>query len=194
MLLFQSAMPSLGVGRLRLRGDVPSIYNTDREHTLRIAEEPFYKTTAAEFSRSQICVDVFSFASRYCDLASIGGRCRQCKMLLSMIVYAQDTATWHRYVSVQRMVSAMCMVATCDISLPCYDNHMSFYLPLYPPPSSRPFSTPLRHSGALHWRAAVPLPRVQACQRRGEAAPHVGAEPHTRDCVGVGDAHPVQQR
>ena len=64
-----------------MRGDVPSIYNTDREHTLRIAEEPFYKTTAAEFSRSQICVDVFSFAARYCDLASIGECGHDCVFL-----------------------------------------------------------------------------------------------------------------
>ncbi|CAI7861741.1 unnamed protein product [Closterium sp. NIES-54] len=72
VLLFQSTMPSLGAGRLRLRGDDPRLYGTDREHTVRCSEDAFYKTTAAEFSRAQICVDTFVFSSKYCDLASLG--------------------------------------------------------------------------------------------------------------------------
>ncbi|CAI5956655.1 unnamed protein product [Closterium sp. NIES-64] len=72
VLLFQSTMPSLGAGRLRLRGDDPRLYGTDREHTVRCSEDGFYKTTAAEFSRAQICVDTFVFSSKYCDLASLG--------------------------------------------------------------------------------------------------------------------------
>ncbi|GJP79788.1 hypothetical protein CLOP_g10006 [Closterium sp. NIES-67] len=72
VLLFQSTMPSLGAGRLRLRGDDPRLYGTDREHTVRCSEDAFYKSTAAEFSRAQICVDTFVFSSKYCDLASLG--------------------------------------------------------------------------------------------------------------------------
>ncbi|KAK2079444.1 hypothetical protein QBZ16_003136 [Prototheca wickerhamii] len=73
MLLFQAAPPSVGIGRLRAPArDNPALYGTDREYSLRIPDDPFYKRFAAECSRCHICVDVFAFGSTYLDLASLG--------------------------------------------------------------------------------------------------------------------------
>ncbi|CAI5469473.1 unnamed protein product [Closterium sp. Yama58-4] len=71
VLLFQSTMPSLGAGRLRLRGDDPRLCMARTgSSTAHCSEDAFYKTPAAEFSRAQLCVDVFVFSSKNCDLAS----------------------------------------------------------------------------------------------------------------------------
>lgn len=70
--MFQSTLPSLGVGRLKLRGDDLRIYGTDREHLLRIPEDPFYKQMAAEFTKYQIGVDIYASSDKYCDVASLG--------------------------------------------------------------------------------------------------------------------------
>uniref|UniRef100_A0ACD5UW50 Uncharacterized protein n=1 Tax=Avena sativa TaxID=4498 RepID=A0ACD5UW50_AVESA len=72
MLVFQSTLPSLGIGRLRLRGDDVRAYGTDKEHLLRVPEDPFYKQMAAEFTKNQIAVDIFSLGDKYCDIASLG--------------------------------------------------------------------------------------------------------------------------
>ncbi|XP_073005527.1 protein transport protein SEC24 A-like [Typha latifolia] len=72
LLIFQSTLPSLGIGRLRLRGDDLRAYGTDKEHTLRIPDDPFYKQMAAEFTKSQIAVDIFAFSEKYSDIASLG--------------------------------------------------------------------------------------------------------------------------
>ncbi|XP_062225139.1 protein transport protein SEC24 A-like [Phragmites australis] len=72
LLVFQSTLPSLGIGRLRLRGDDVRAYGTDKEHSLRVPEDPFYKQMAAEFTKNQIAVDIFSFSEKYSDIASLG--------------------------------------------------------------------------------------------------------------------------
>ncbi|KAK7281590.1 hypothetical protein RIF29_09711 [Crotalaria pallida] len=54
LLIFQNTLPSLGVGRLKLRGDDSRIYGTDKEHALRLEEDPFYKQMAVEFSKYHI--------------------------------------------------------------------------------------------------------------------------------------------
>ncbi|KAL5724027.1 Protein transport protein Sec24A [Ranunculus cassubicifolius] len=72
LLIFQSTLPSLGVGRLRLRGDDPRVYGTDREHVLRVPEESFYKQRAADLTKCQICVNVYTFSDKYTDVASLG--------------------------------------------------------------------------------------------------------------------------
>jgi len=66
--------PVFGPGQLRLRGSDPKVYGTDREHALRVAAEGWYKTLAADFSRQQICVNVYSCPSQgaAATLASIG--------------------------------------------------------------------------------------------------------------------------
>ena len=70
LLLFAVSMPSVGDGKLRMRDDA-RLFGTDREHSLRNAEDAFYKKMAAECSRVQICVDLFAMGGPYMDLASL---------------------------------------------------------------------------------------------------------------------------
>eukprot|EP01018_Ginkgo_biloba_P004601 Gb_11357 [translate_table: standard] len=72
LLIFQSTLPSLGVGRLKLRGDDPRIYGTDKEYTIRIAEDQFYKQMAADLTKYQIGVNLYAFSNNYTDIASLG--------------------------------------------------------------------------------------------------------------------------
>ncbi|KAL8259088.1 hypothetical protein R6Q59_027041 [Mikania micrantha] len=72
LLIFQSTLPSLGVGRLKLRGDDLRVYGTDKEHTLRIPEDPFYKQMAADFTKFQVAVNIYAFSDKYTDIASLG--------------------------------------------------------------------------------------------------------------------------
>ncbi|KAH7679271.1 protein transport protein SEC24 protein [Dioscorea alata] len=72
LIVFQSTLPSLGVGRLRLRGEDLRVYGTDKEHSLQTPEDPFYKQMAAEFTKCQIAVDIFNFSDKYSDIASLG--------------------------------------------------------------------------------------------------------------------------
>ncbi|XP_062002530.1 protein transport protein SEC24 A [Rosa rugosa] len=72
LLIFQNTLPSLGVGRLKLRGDDLRVYGTDKEHPLRLPEDPFYKQMAAEFTKFQIGVNVYAFSDKYTDIASLG--------------------------------------------------------------------------------------------------------------------------
>ena len=70
LLLFATSVPSLGAGKLRPR-DPAASWGTDAEHRLRGPEDPFFKKFAAEASRAQVAVDVFSFARGPTDLASL---------------------------------------------------------------------------------------------------------------------------
>ncbi|KZV30407.1 protein transport protein Sec24-like [Dorcoceras hygrometricum] len=72
LIIFQNTLPSLGVGRLRLRGDDIRVYGTDKEHSLRVPEDPFYKQMAAEFTKYQVAVNVYAFSGKYTDIASLG--------------------------------------------------------------------------------------------------------------------------
>lgn len=72
MLIFQNTLPSLGVGRLKLRGDDSRVYGTDKEHGLRLPEDPFYEQMAAEFSKYQISVNVYAFSDKDTDIGSLG--------------------------------------------------------------------------------------------------------------------------
>ncbi|XP_044473585.1 protein transport protein Sec24-like At3g07100 isoform X2 [Mangifera indica] len=72
LLIFQNTLPSLGVGRLRLRGDDVRVYGTDKEHALRIPEDPFYKQMAADLTKFHIAVNVYAFSDKYTDIASLG--------------------------------------------------------------------------------------------------------------------------
>ncbi|XP_002533043.2 protein transport protein Sec24-like At3g07100 [Ricinus communis] len=72
LLVFQNTMPSLGVGRLKLRGEDLRVYGTDKESALRVPEDPFYKQLAADFTKYQIGVNIYAFSDKYTDVASIG--------------------------------------------------------------------------------------------------------------------------
>ncbi|RVX03945.1 Protein transport protein Sec24-like [Vitis vinifera] len=72
LLIFQNTLPSLGVGRLKLRGDDLRVYGTDKEHALRLPEDPFYKQMAADLTKYQIAVNIYAFSDKYTDIASLG--------------------------------------------------------------------------------------------------------------------------
>ncbi|XVE50786.1 hypothetical protein DITRI_Ditri01bG0190800 [Diplodiscus trichospermus] len=72
LLIFQNTLPSLGVGRLKLRGDDLRVYGTDKEHILRVPEDPFYKQMAADLTKYQIGVNIYAFSDKYTDIASLG--------------------------------------------------------------------------------------------------------------------------
>jgi hypothetical protein len=55
LLLFQSSVPSLGVGKVKPR-DNPQLYGGEREASLRQPDDPFFKRYAAECSRVQVCL------------------------------------------------------------------------------------------------------------------------------------------
>ncbi len=65
LLLFQTSVPNVGVGKITQR-DNPTLYNTDSEHRLRVPEDIFFKKFAAEASKAQISIDVFSFRCHSC--------------------------------------------------------------------------------------------------------------------------------
>ncbi|KAL5979948.1 Protein transport protein Sec24A [Asimina triloba] len=70
--MVMSTLPSLGAGRLKLRGDDLRVYGTDKEHMLRLPEDPFYKQMAADLTKYQIAVDLYAFSDKYSDIASLG--------------------------------------------------------------------------------------------------------------------------
>ncbi|MBA0742576.1 hypothetical protein Gogos_015618, partial [Gossypium gossypioides] len=72
LLIFQNTLPSLGVGRLKLRGDDLRAYGTDKEHLLRLPEGSFYKQMAADLTKYHIGVNVYAFSDKYTDIASLG--------------------------------------------------------------------------------------------------------------------------
>ncbi|KAE8713710.1 Protein transport protein Sec24-like [Hibiscus syriacus] len=72
LLIFQNSLPSLGVGRLKLRGDDLRVYGTDKEHILRLPEDPFYKQMAADLTKYQIGINIYAFSDKYTDIASLG--------------------------------------------------------------------------------------------------------------------------
>lgn len=59
-----------GEGALKSREN-PRLLGTDKEHTLLVPEDGFYKTQAIDFSRLQIAIDVFMFAPQYTDVATL---------------------------------------------------------------------------------------------------------------------------
>ena len=76
LLVFQSCLPTLGAGRLINRDDTRASTDSSKEHLLRGPVDGFFKKTSAECSRLQICVDLYSIAAPFSDLASM---CVLCK-------------------------------------------------------------------------------------------------------------------
>jgi protein transport protein SEC24 len=70
MLLFQTSLPTMGLGALKSREN-PRLLNTDKEHQLLIAEDKWYSERAIEFSAKQVCVDTFLFSGQYTDVATL---------------------------------------------------------------------------------------------------------------------------
>jgi len=70
MVVFLSNLPRVGEARLKHREN-PRALGSDKEHVMLNPSEEWYKTKAIEFSRFQICVDLFLFSSQYTDVATL---------------------------------------------------------------------------------------------------------------------------
>ncbi|KAL8280889.1 hypothetical protein RQP46_006568 [Phenoliferia psychrophenolica] len=69
--IFQTSLPTVGPGTLKHREDT-KLYGTDREKTLFIPQDTFYRATAEECVESGIGVNLFLFPTQYIDVASLG--------------------------------------------------------------------------------------------------------------------------
>ncbi|CAM9942834.1 unnamed protein product, partial [Hapterophycus canaliculatus] len=72
MVVLCASLPSTGEARLKHREN-PRVLGTDREHMLLKAEtdQPWYQKKAVDFSKLQICVDLFLFSPDYTDVATL---------------------------------------------------------------------------------------------------------------------------
>ncbi|XP_028840204.1 protein transport protein Sec24A isoform X2 [Denticeps clupeoides] len=70
--VFQSQLPTVGVGALKSREDPNQRASTKDIQHLSPATD-FYKKLALDCSGQQVAVDLFLLSSQYCDLASLGG-------------------------------------------------------------------------------------------------------------------------
>eukprot|EP00752_Nemacystus_decipiens_P003181 g2944.t1 len=70
MAVLCASLPSTGEARLKHREN-PRALGTDREHLLLKAEDNWYQNKAVEFSKLQICVDLFLFSAGYTDVATL---------------------------------------------------------------------------------------------------------------------------
>ncbi|CAD6890891.1 unnamed protein product [Tilletia laevis] len=68
--VFLATIPTVGPGALKHRED-SKLYGTDKEKTLFIAQDPFYRSAAEECAEAGIGVNVFLFPSQYIDVATI---------------------------------------------------------------------------------------------------------------------------
>jgi len=69
--IFQTSLPTVGPGSLKQRED-SKLYGTDKEKTLFIPQDPFYRATAEECVEHGIGVNMFLFPTQYIDVASLG--------------------------------------------------------------------------------------------------------------------------
>lgn len=69
--IFQTSLPTTGPGALKHRED-NKLYGTDKEKTLFVPNDPFYRATAEECVELGIGINVFLFPTQYIDVASIG--------------------------------------------------------------------------------------------------------------------------
>lgn len=76
LLVFQSCLPTLGAGRLMNREDTRSSPDASKEHLLRGPVDGYFKKTSAECSRHQICIDLYTIAAPFSDLASMSVLCK----------------------------------------------------------------------------------------------------------------------
>ena len=73
LLLFCTSPASKGPGKMKPGRDNPSLYGSEKEHTLRAPDDPFWRNFGTECSKNQISVDVFCSAGQFTDMASIAG-------------------------------------------------------------------------------------------------------------------------
>ncbi|EGG01243.1 uncharacterized protein MELLADRAFT_50176 [Melampsora larici-populina 98AG31] len=68
--IFLTSLPTIGPGSLKQREDT-KLYNTDKEKTLFLPADPWYRQVAEECSLAGIGINTFLFPSQYIDVASI---------------------------------------------------------------------------------------------------------------------------
>jgi len=71
MVVFQSNLPTVGLGKLKNRESAQAI-GTEAECKLITCQDEWYRKMGALCSRHQICVDMFVTAQQYADVASLG--------------------------------------------------------------------------------------------------------------------------
>jgi protein transport protein SEC24 len=69
--IFQTRLPTVGPGALKHR-DETKFQGTDKEKTLFIPQDPFYRSTAEEAVEAGIGINLFLFPSQFIDVASLG--------------------------------------------------------------------------------------------------------------------------
>ncbi|GAA5924616.1 hypothetical protein JCM3775_005423 [Rhodotorula graminis] len=71
LTIFQTSLPTIGLGALKHRED-SKLYGTDKEKTLFVPQDPFYRMAAEECVESGIGINLFLFPSQYIDAATLG--------------------------------------------------------------------------------------------------------------------------
>ncbi|GAA5990972.1 hypothetical protein JCM10908_000105 [Rhodotorula pacifica] len=69
--IFQTSLPTVGLGALKHRED-SKLYGTEKEKTLFIPQDPFYRIAAEECVEAGIGINLFLFPSQYIDAATLG--------------------------------------------------------------------------------------------------------------------------
>lgn len=69
--IFQTRLPTVGPGALKHR-DEAKIQGTDKEKTLFVPQDPFYRAVAEEAVEAGIGINLFLFPSQFIDVASLG--------------------------------------------------------------------------------------------------------------------------
>ncbi|KDE04517.1 hypothetical protein MVLG_05083 [Microbotryum lychnidis-dioicae p1A1 Lamole] len=68
--IFQTSLPTTGMGALKHREDT-KLYGTDKEKTMFVPQDPWYRATAEECVEAGIGVNMFLFPTQYIDVASL---------------------------------------------------------------------------------------------------------------------------
>ena len=69
--VFQTSLPTFGAGALKPR-DEPKLQHTDREKTLFVPQDIFWRNLAEECVDAGVGVNMFLFPNQYIDVATIG--------------------------------------------------------------------------------------------------------------------------
>ncbi|GAA5838242.1 hypothetical protein JCM11251_003439 [Rhodosporidiobolus azoricus] len=69
--IFQTSLPTIGPGALKHREDA-KLYGSDKEKTLFLPQDPFYRLSAEECVEAGIGINLFLFPSQYIDAATLG--------------------------------------------------------------------------------------------------------------------------
>lgn len=70
--MFQSSLPSRGPGKVEPRANESTLYDTDKERTLFIPQDPAWTTIAEECAEEGVGITVFLAPSKFVDVGSIG--------------------------------------------------------------------------------------------------------------------------